>query len=166
MSDQPLNILFLCTGNSARSILSEAAANDPRIGQGKLRAWSAGSHPTGRVNPAALALLEREGIATDGLRSQSWDEFSGPQAPALDVVITVCGNAAAEQCPLWPGAPITAHWGVDDPAAVTESEAATRAAFEQAYRILRARIQAFAALPLSSMSAAERLTAAREIGQR
>lgn len=161
----PINILFLCTGNSARSILSEAMANDPAIGQGKLRAWSAGSHPTGRVNPGAIDWLRSQGIATDGLCSESWDRYAEPGAPALDVVITVCGNAAAETCPLWPGKPITAHWGVDDPAGVGDDAAAVQAAFARVAAILKRRIEAFVALPLDAMTADERLQAARRIGE-
>lgn len=161
----PLKVLFVCTGNSARSILSEAMANDPAIGKGRLQAWSAGSHPTGRVNPGALAWLEEQGIATAGLCSESWDRYAGADAEPLDLVITVCGNAAAETCPVWPGAPITAHWGVEDPAAVKGNESAVRAAFAEAALRLRRRIEAFVALPLEKMSAEQRLQEARKIGQ-
>ena len=160
-----MNVLFVCTGNSARSILSEAMANDPKIGKGQLRAWSAGSHPTGRVNPGALAWLEGQGISTAGLCSESWDRYAGPDSEPLDLVVTVCGNAAAETCPVWPGAPITAHWGVDDPAAVDGDVEAVKAAFAEAAVRLRRRIEAFVALPLENMSAEQRLQAAREIGQ-
>lgn len=161
----PLKVLFVCTGNSARSILSEAMANDPNIGKGRLQAWSAGSHPTGRVNPGALAWLEGQGISTAGLCSESWNRYAGADAEPLDVVVTVCGNAAAETCPVWPGAPITAHWGVDDPAAVEGDALAVQAAFATAAARLRRRIEAFVALPLENMSAEQRLQAAREIGQ-
>ena len=161
----PLNILFVCTGNSARSIMSEAMANDPAIGKGLLRAWSAGSHPTGRVNPGALAWLEGAGISTDGLCSESWDRYAGNDAEPLDLVVTVCGNAAAETCPVWPGAPITAHWGVDDPAAVVGDAKAVQEAFATAAGCLRRRIEAFVALPLEDMSGEQRLQAARAIGQ-
>ena len=161
----PLKVLFVCTGNSARSILSEAMANDPKIGKGRLRAWSAGSHPTGRVNPGALAWLEGQGVSTAGLCSESWDRYAGPDAEPLDLVVTVCGNAAAETCPVWPGAPITAHWGVDDPAAVVGDAEAVQAAFAAAAARLGRRIEAFVALPLENMSAEQRLQAAREIGQ-
>lgn len=161
----PLKLLFVCTGNSARSILSEAMANDPAIGRGRLRAWSAGSQPTGRVNPGALAWLKSQGISTAGLCSESWDRYAGADAEPLDLVVTVCGNAAAETCPVWPGAPITAHWGVDDPAAVEGDAAAVQAAFATAATTLRRRIEAFVALPLEEMTAEQMLQSAREIGQ-
>ncbi len=143
------NVLFLCTGNSARSILGEAILN--KVGAGRFRAWSAGSHPTGRVNPHALALLERAGLPTAGLRSKSWDEFARPGAPALDFVFTVCDNAANEVCPVWPGQPMTAHWGVADPAAVDGDAATVERAFREAYTVLRRRIELFASLPMASL---------------
>lgn len=152
MTDRPpLNVLFLCTGNSARSIMAEAILN--RLGQGRFRAYSAGSTPTGRVNPHALDLLARQGYPTDGLRSKSWDEFSRDVegAPAFDFVFAVCGDAAAEVCPVWPGQPMTAHWGVPDPAAVEGPEAEVALAFAEAYRMLTNRIQAFVSLPLASL---------------
>lgn len=130
-----MNILVLCTANSARSILLEAILN--RLGNGRWRAWSAGSEPAGHVHPQALALLLREGFETAGLRSKSWNEFARPEAPRMDVVITVCGNAASEVCPVWPGGPLKAHWGVDDPASAPAHD--QQAAFEDAYRCLRAR---------------------------
>ena len=136
--NQPYNILFLCTANSARSILAEALAN--HVGHGRLRAYSAGSRPSGSVQPMALDVLQRVGIPTDGLRSKSWDEFEVAGAPEMDIVITVCGNAAGETCPVWPGHPLTAHWGVDDPAAVTGSEERRRDAFMDAMKVLRHRI--------------------------
>lgn len=136
--------LFLCTGNSARSILAEALLN--HWGDGRFRAYSAGSFPTGRVHPHALALLEHLGLPTEGLRSKSWDEFAAPGAPALDFVFTVCDAAAGEVCPIWPGHPVTAHWGVADPAAVEGSEVERMAAFREAFRVLEHRIQAFTAL--------------------
>ncbi len=142
------SILFLCTGNSARSILGEALAN--QLGK-RFRAYSAGSHPVGRVNPYALELLEREGIATAGLRSKSWDEFSGPDAPQFDFIITVCDQAAGEQCPLWVGHPMTAHWGIPDPAAVAGSEDAIRRAFADAARVLKRRIDLLASLPIEKL---------------
>jgi protein-tyrosine-phosphatase len=147
----PFNILFLCTGNSARSILAEAIAN--RLGAGRAKAWSAGSKPAGRVNPAALALLESLGYETGGFRSKGWDEFALPDAPLFDLVVTVCDNAAGETCPIWPGTPIRAHWGIADPAAVTEPPAATAAAFAEAYRLLRERIERLLGLPLDSLDA-------------
>ncbi|HLI64732.1 MAG TPA: arsenate reductase ArsC [Caulobacteraceae bacterium] len=146
---QPLSILFLCTGNSARSILAEAIVN--RDGAGAVRAHSAGSMPKGAVHPRALELLTRLGYPTDGLRSKPWEEFAGPGAPILDFVVTVCDNAAGEVCPIWPGRPITAHWGVPDPAAVTGGDAAETQAFAEAYRQLKSRIDRFLALPVTSV---------------
>ncbi len=135
------NVLFLCTGNSARSILSEAILN--RLGDGRFRAFSAGSKPVGRVNPGALELLGRRDYPTDELRSKSWDEFAGPDAPAMDYVITVCNNAAGETCPVWPGHPATEHWDIADPAGVGETDEERRAAFEEAYAVLQKRIEKF-----------------------
>jgi len=135
------NVLFLCTGNSARSILSEAILN--RLGDGRFRAFSAGSKPVGRVNPGALELLGRREYPTDELRSKSWDEFAGPDAPAMDYVITVCNNAAGETCPVWPGHPSTEHWDIADPAGVGETDEERRAAFEEAYAVLNKRIEKF-----------------------
>jgi len=143
------NILFLCTGNSARSILADAIAN--RLGAGRARAWSAGSKPTGRVNPAALTLLESLGYETGGFRSKSWDAFEGPDAPVFDLIVTVCDNAAGETCPVWPGKPMRAHWGVEDPAAVAGPPAAIAAAFAETYRLLHERIERLLALPLDSL---------------
>jgi protein-tyrosine-phosphatase len=145
----PFNVLFLCTGNSARSILGEALMN--RLGQGKFRAYSAGSQPKGQVHPQALALLQQLNHDTSGLRSKSWTEFAQPGAPQLDFVFTVCDNAAAESCPVWPGQPMTAHWGVPDPAAVTGTEAEIAFAFADTYRMLNARISIFVSLPLRSL---------------
>lgn len=151
MSDpnRSFNVLFLCTGNSARSILSEALLN--KRGQGQFRAFSAGSHPGGRVNPYALALLQKMGYSTEGLRSKSWDEFAAPGAPELDFVFTACDNAAGEVCPMWPGQPITAHWGVPDPAAVEGTDEQKRKAFDEALRILERRISLFLSLPIRSL---------------
>ncbi len=146
---QPYNVLFLCTGNSARSILAEAILN--RIGEGKFKAFSAGSAPKGAVNPHALALLQRLGYSTAGLRSKSWSEFAETGAPALDFVFTVCDDAANEVCPVWPGQPMTAHWGVPDPAAVMGSEAEIAAAFRDAFHLLERRIELFAVLPVKSL---------------
>ncbi|HSM30351.1 MAG TPA: arsenate reductase ArsC [Woeseiaceae bacterium] len=135
------NVLFLCTGNSARSILSEAILN--RLGEGRFYAFSAGSKPVGRVNQGALDLLSRRGYPTEELRSKSWDEFAGPDAPAMDYVITVCNNAAGESCPVWPGRPATEHWDIADPAGVGETDEERRAAFETAYATLYKRIRDF-----------------------
>jgi len=145
--DKVYNVLFLCTGNSARSIMAEVILR--REGVNRLRAFSAGSFPKGEVHPAALALLEELELPTEGLRSKSWDEFSGPGAPDLDFVFTVCDNAAGEVCPVWPGQPMTAHWGIEDPAAV-EGEGQSRA-FWAAYQALQRRIQLFLALPLEDI---------------
>ena len=145
------NVLFLCTGNSARSILAEALLG--REGAGRFRAFSAGSQPAGKVHPYALDLLESHGFETAGFRSKSWDEFAGKDAPDMDFVFTVCGNAAGEVCPLWPGHPMGAHWGVDDPAAAQGSEADKRAAFKDAYIKLGARISMFVKLPFDDLAA-------------
>jgi len=149
VADQPLNVLFLCTGNSARSILAEVTLN--AMARGRLRAYSAGSQPTGRVNPHALELLQKNRLPTEGLRSKSWDEFAAPGAPELDFVFTVCDNAAGEVCPLWPGQPITAHWGVEDPAAVEGDDETKRKAFLRTYSALARRIELFLALPLTKL---------------
>lgn len=160
MSEPLYNVLFLCTGNSARSILAEAVLK--RLGQGRFQAFSAGSHPTGVVNPLALEALERMKLPTTGFRSKSWDEFADPGAPPLHFVFTVCDKAAGEVCPIWPGQPITAHWGVEDPAAFVGSDEARRAAFLTALRILTRRIELFLNLPLEKidkLALMERLTA-------
>jgi arsenate reductase len=163
MSDRPFNVLFLCTGNSARSILAEVIMN--QVGAGRFKAYSAGSHPNGRVNPFAIELLARHGLPTAGLRSKSWDEFAAPGAPPLDFVFTVCDNAAGEVCPMWPGQPMTAHWGVEDPAAVEGSDDEKRHAFATAYSVLRNRIQMFAALKLASLDRLALTNRLREIGR-
>jgi arsenate reductase (thioredoxin) len=162
------NVLFVCTGNSARSIIAEAAINHLAIGQGKFTGYSAGSHPKGAVHPMALDVLGRAGIRTDGLRSKSWDEFAAPGAPQMNFIFTVCDNAAGEQCPYWPGKPVTAHWGVPDPAAVQGSEAEQRHAFVEALTQLRRRIELFASLPLEKLDHLALALAARlrEIGTR
>ena len=149
-SQEPLNVLFLCTGNSARSILAESILN--REGMGRFRAYSSGSIPTGKVNPHALNLLKRLNYDVSGLRSKSWEEFAKDSAPKLDFVFTVCDNAANEVCPIWPGQPMTAHWGVPDPAAVEGTEAERAFAFDDTYRMLNQRISIFVSLPLQSLS--------------
>ncbi len=143
------NVLFLCTGNSARSILAESILNQK--GKPNFTAYSAGSHPTGRVNPGALKMLESAGLPNAGLRSKSWDEFAKPGAPKLDFIFTVCDNAANEVCPVWPGQPMTAHWGVPDPAAVSGSPEQIERAFRDAFVALERRIELFLSLPLSSL---------------
>jgi protein-tyrosine-phosphatase len=143
------NVLFLCTGNSARSILAEALIN--HWGHGRFRGFSAGSHPKGRVHPIAIELLKHMQLPTETLESKSWDAFAAPDAPRLDFVFTVCDNAAGETCPVWPGQPMTAHWGVQDPAAVEGSDAEKWLAFRQAFKELEARIRIFASLPIASL---------------
>jgi protein-tyrosine-phosphatase len=149
MANQPYRVLFLCTGNSARSILAEALIN--KWGAGKFIGHSAGSYPKGSVHPLTLGLLESSGFNTAGLRSKSWNEFATPEAPHLDFVFTVCDNAAGEVCPTWPGQPMTAHWGVEDPAAVEGSEEARRRAFRNAFLLLEARIKLFTSLSINSL---------------
>ena len=146
---KPYNVLFLCTGNSARSILGEAIAD--RFGMGKLKGFSAGSHPAGAVNPLTLRLLEEMKLPTAGLRSKNWEEFAAPGAPQMDFVFTVCDQAAAEVCPVWPGQPMSAHWGVADPAAATGTEAERMRAFREAFRVLKRRVELFASLPIASL---------------
>jgi arsenate reductase len=163
MSERVLTTLFLCTGNSARSILAEAILG--KLGGGRFCAISAGSQPKGAVNPHTLALLASLGYDTAGLRSKSWSEFARPGAPALDFVFTVCDNAAGETCPVWPGQPMTAHWGVPDPAEATGSEAEIALAFKNAYRMLHQRIAAFTALPVRSLDALSLQQRLREIGR-
>jgi arsenate reductase (thioredoxin) len=153
VADRPYNVLFLCTGNSARSIIAEAILN--KAGAGKFRAYSAGSRPKGKVHPETLRLLQSLGHDTSDCRSKSWDEFAAPGAPRFDFVFTVCDNAAAEACPLWPGQPMTAHWGVPDPVAATGTPAEIALAFKDSYRMLAQRIAIFTALPLRSL---DRLT--------
>lgn len=156
----PFNILVLCTGNSARSILGEMLFK--HLGAGRIMAWSAGSKPGGTVNPVALETLAKHGIPCDGARSKSWDEFAMANSPRIDFIFTVCGNAAQEACPVWPGHPATAHWGIPDPAHIEPIEA-RRAAFEEAYQSLKSRIQGFLALPLESMTRDQILASARRI---
>jgi arsenate reductase len=158
MTDRSYNILFLCTGNSARSILAEALIE--HWGGGRFKGYSAGSFPRGTVHPLAIELLDRLHLRTQGMRSKSWDEFAEPGAPVMDFVFTVCDQAAGEVCPIWPGNPITAHWGVPDPAAVEGSEIERRQAFRQALRALESRIKLFVALPIDKL---DRMAAKREV---
>jgi arsenate reductase (thioredoxin) len=158
------NVLFLCTGNSARSILAEGILNSPKLSRGRFRGYSAGSNPKGEVQPMALDLLRAQGIATDGFRSKGWDEFAQPGAPEMDFVITVCDQAAGEVCPIWPGHPITAHWGVPDPAAVEGDDETKRRAYERAATLLRRRIELLTLLPLESLERLVTQTRVRAIG--
>lgn len=164
MSDSAYNVLFLCTGNSARSILAEAYLN--HRGRGRFRAYSAGSHPTGKVDPMVLNLLQRCEIPVSDLRSKSWNEFVGPAAPQLDFVFTVCDRAAGEICPVWPGQPVTGHWGVPDPAAIQDDERKKERSIEEAFRILERRIDLFMCLPIDSLDRMSLRERVREIGQR
>ena len=163
MSKNVYNVLFLCTGNSARSIMAEALLN--HWGRGKILAYSAGSHPTGRVNPMATELLQGLGLPIQELRSKNWDEFATVRAPRMDFVFTVCDNAANEVCPVWPGQPMTAHWGVADPAAVEGSEAECMQAFRDAFRALENRIKIFTSLPLRSLDKIKLQREIEEIGK-
>ena len=163
MSEQPWTILVLCTGNSARSILAEALLN--ALGGGRVRAYSAGSRPAGEINPYARELLEAQGLDMPGLRSKSWDEFAEAGAPRLDLVITVCDAAAGESCPIWPGAPLRAHWGIADPAAASGSEEDLRRAFMQAYALLAERILTFLSLSFETLDRAELQQHLAEIGR-
>lgn len=149
MAEAPYNVLFLCTGNSARSIFGEAILNS--LGGSRFRGYSAGSHPAGAVNPDALALLESLGLPADGLRSKDWSEYAAPGAPQMDFVFTVCDRAAAEVCPVWPGQPMTAHWGIEDPAAVQGDPERRAKAFRSAFFALRSRISLFINLPIASL---------------
>lgn len=162
MRERPYDVLFLCTGNSARSILAEALLN--HWGKGRFRGFSAGSFPKGQVHPLAVELLQCTDLPTEGLRSKSWNEFEAPDAPPIDFVITVCDNAAGETCPVWPGKPMTAHWGVADPAAV-EDEAEKGAAFRKALAELEARIKLFVNIPIESLDRLALQRAVRDIGQ-
>jgi arsenate reductase len=163
MSDQPYDVLFLCTGNSARSILAESILN--RAGAGRFKAWSAGSMPTGKVNPFAIQLLESLRYPTDGLRSKSWDEFAGEGAPEFDFIITVCDNAAGEVCPIWPGKPMRAHWGIPDPAAAIGSDTDIALAFADAYRMLANRVNLFISLPIDKLDRMSLKRRMDDIGQ-
>jgi arsenate reductase len=157
------NVLFLCTGNTARSIMAEAILR--KDGAGRFSTFSAGSQPKGTVNPLALKTLAAHGYPSRGFRSKSWDEFVSPGAPEIDFVLTVCDSAAGEACPIWPGRPITAHWGIEDPAAVQGSERDKERAFAEAFRYLRSRIEAFTALPLETIGAMECTAHLKEIGR-
>ena len=163
MSPKPYSVLFLCTGNSARSILAEVLLN--HLGGGRFMAYSAGSHPKGTVHPLAIATLQSMGLPVEGLRSKSWEEFAQPDAPALDVIVTVCDNAAGEVCPVWPGSPMMAHWGVEDPAAFRGSEDAQRQKFREVALLLRQRIEQFLRLPLATRDRKTLQTRLHAIGQ-
>ncbi len=163
MAERMFNVLFLCTGNSARSIIAESILR--KVGAGRFRAFSAGSHPKGAVNPFALKVLDSLDYPTDGVRSKSWDEFAAPGAPVMDFVFTVCDTAAAEVCPVWPGQPMTAHWGIEDPAAVEGTDIQQEAAFVLATRYLKNRISIFASLPIRSLDRMALNAKLREIGQ-
>jgi len=163
MTDQSLNVLFLCTGNSARSILAECLVN--HLGQGRFRGYSAGSHPTGEVHPLAIRELQRNGLPTDGLRSKDMAEFEGTGSPQMHFVFTVCDQAAAEVCPVWPGHPMTAHWGVEDPAAANGDDRAKEAAFAKAFQELRNRIEIFVNLPFETLSKPQLKGRLEEIGR-
>jgi arsenate reductase len=160
---QTFNVLFLCTGNSARSILAESLLNS--LGKGKFRGFSAGSFPKGQVHPLALDLLRRMNLPLEGFRSKSWDEFAAPEAPPLDFIITVCDNAAGEVCPVWPGKPVTAHWGIADPAAAEGSDADKAFAFRKAFKELETRIKLFTQLPIASLDQMTLREKLRAIGQ-
>ncbi len=163
MVEPVFNVLFLCTGNSARSILAESLLNN--LGKGRFQAFSAGSHPAGQVNPFALALLEKNNFPTDELRSKPWDEFAQADAPRLDFVITVCDKAAGEVCPVWPGQPMTAHWGIPDPVAVEGSDEVKRHAFVDAMNQLQRRVCMFVSLPFEKLDRMKLQQAVREIGK-
>lgn len=163
MRDTPYNVLFLCTGNSARSIIAEVILN--QLGRGRFKAYSAGSHPSGRVNPFSIEFLQGVGLSTEGLRSKNWDEFARPGAPQMDFIFTVCDNAAGEICPVWPGKPMTAHWGVSDPAVVEGSDDQKRAAFRAAATILRRRIELLVNLPMSKLDQLAIHSRLKEIGK-
>ena len=163
MSKTHMNVLFICTGNSARSIIAESLLN--QLGGGKFRAYSAGSHPAGFVHPKALELLERNRFRTTDLRSKNWDEFAGPDAPQMDFVLTVCDKAAGEVCPVWPGQPMSAHWGVEDPATVTGTPAQIEKAFADAFMVLQRRIELFLNLTLEKLERLSLLKELQKIGQ-
>ena len=163
VSEKPSHVLFLCTGNSARSIMAEVILN--HLSPGRFKAFSAGSHPKGTVHLLALQTMQSLGLPVDGLRSKSWEEFARPDAPRLDVIVTVCDNAAGEACPIWPGEPVIAHWGVEDPAAFQGSEDAQRQKFRDVALILRRRIEQFLSLPLATLDRMTMQAKLKEIGQ-
>lgn len=164
MQTQPYNVLFLCTGNSARSIMAEGLLN--LLGHGRFRAYSAGSQPTGRVNPFAIEQLQHIGYEAQDLRSKSWDEFAAADAPVMDFIFTVCDNAAGEVCPIWPGHPASAHWGFEDPAAVDGSDEEKRAAFHRIFHEIRNRLQLFLSLPMDKLDRASLHHELRSIGEK
>jgi len=163
VSDRVYNVLILCTGNSARSIIGECVVE--RLGKGRFRGFSAGSKPKGKVHPLAIEILRRDNYRIDGLRSKDWTEFAGPDAPRMDFVFTVCDNAAAEECPVWPGQPMTAHWGLPDPAAVEGDEVDRMMAFRQALLSLENRVSVFVSLPIETLDRLRLKAALEEIGQ-
>jgi arsenate reductase len=163
MEPRVYNVLFLCTGNSARSVMAEVLLN--MLGEGRFRAYSAGSHPAGKVNPVTLELLEGHGHAIEGLRSKSWDEFARPDAPKMDFVITVCDNAAGEVCPVWPGQPMSAHWGFQDPAALEGSDEEKRRLFRAVYQQITNRLRVFLSLPMASLDRLSLQQKIRDIGK-
>ena len=166
MPDKTYNVLFLCTHNSARSVMAEAIMTQLGASSGRFKGYSAGSQPSGRVNPLALEQITSVGLSTDGIRSKDWDEFTQPGSPVMDFVFTVCDNAASEVCPVWPGQPMTAHWGVPDPSLVEGTDEEKRKAFSQTFALLRSRIQLFSSLPISKLDRLSLTTKLAEIGKR
>lgn len=163
MSEKVRNVLFLCTGNSARSIIAESLLNE--MGKGRFKGYSAGSHPGGKVNPLVLEFLDRNGVSTRGARSKSWEEFSRPDAPHMDLVITVCDSAAGEACPIWPGHPVTAHWGVEDPALFMDDPPKASKVIGEAFRVLRNRISLLMSLPIDTLDRVALQSRARDIAR-
>jgi arsenate reductase (thioredoxin) len=161
--ERPLNILFLCTGNSARSIIAEALLN--QMGSGRFRGFSAGSHPKGELNPVVMSMLAEKGVDTSGARSKSWDEFAGASAPPMDFIVTVCDSAASEACPIWPGRPVSAHWGVEDPAAHMDDPARARRVAEEVLRVLKRRIELFMSLPMDKLDRLTLQSRMKDIGR-
>lgn len=163
MTEKPYNVLFLCTGNSARSVMAEALVTT--MSKGRCKGFSAGSKPSGKVNPFAIEQVKKTGYPVDGLRSKSWDEFAAPEAPHMDFIITVCDNAAGEACPIWPGHPATAHWGFEDPAAVEGSDEEKRAAFDKIFKQIMARMNVFVSLPMHTLDTQAIRQEIRQIGE-